>query len=194
MAIGHARAAGRHLRRSQSTYLTGVLPERARHRRQRLVLPRRVRGQVLAAVEQAGAGAQDLGASRAQRTRTSPAPTCSGGTTCTRRSDYAVTPRPMYPADGRKLPDVYTHPASCATSCRQRARPVPAVQVLGPGDRHHGHALDRRRGHVGRSSSTSPTLTLVYLPHLDYELQRLGPGRPARGDATCARWTPCAAT
>jgi hypothetical protein len=25
--------------------------------------------------------------------------------------DYSVTPRPMYPADGRKLPDVYTHPA-----------------------------------------------------------------------------------
>jgi predicted AlkP superfamily pyrophosphatase or phosphodiesterase len=24
--------------------------------------------------------------------------------------DYAVTPRPMYPADGRKLPDVYTKP------------------------------------------------------------------------------------
>src|SRR5918994_4723257 len=26
--------------------------------------------------------------------------------------DYSVTPRPMYPADGRKLPDVYTAPAS----------------------------------------------------------------------------------
>ena len=22
--------------------------------------------------------------------------------------DFSVTPRPMYPADGRKLPDVYT--------------------------------------------------------------------------------------
>src|SRR6185369_11415246 len=25
-------------------------------------------------------------------------------------ADYIVTPRPMYPADGRKLPDVWTHP------------------------------------------------------------------------------------
>src|SRR5215468_7311127 len=26
-------------------------------------------------------------------------------------ADVAVTPRPMYPADGRKLPDIHTHPA-----------------------------------------------------------------------------------
>src|SRR5688500_15870800 len=26
-------------------------------------------------------------------------------------ADYAVTPRPMYPSDGRKLPDVHTRPA-----------------------------------------------------------------------------------
>ncbi|MEX2403052.1 MAG: alkaline phosphatase family protein, partial [Balneolales bacterium] len=25
-------------------------------------------------------------------------------------ADYSVTPRPMYPADGRKLPDIYAHP------------------------------------------------------------------------------------
>ena len=25
-------------------------------------------------------------------------------------ADYTVTPRPMYPADGRKLPDCWTHP------------------------------------------------------------------------------------
>ena len=31
-------------------------------------------------------------------------------------ADFAVTPRPQYPADGRKLPDVYTEPPSCATS------------------------------------------------------------------------------
>ena len=27
-------------------------------------------------------------------------------------ADYTVTPRPMYPADGRKVPDVYTRPSS----------------------------------------------------------------------------------
>ena len=34
-----------------------------------------------------------------------------------------------------------------------------------------------------------PTLTLVYLPHLDYNLQRLGPDAPARSPRTCARST-----
>ena len=36
-----------------------------------------------------------------------------------------------------------------------------------------------------------PTLTLVYLPHLDYDLQRLGPDldAPARCSRTCARST-----
>ena len=32
-------------------------------------------------------------------------------------ADFSVTPRPMYPADGRKLPDIYTHPPSFATNC-----------------------------------------------------------------------------
>src|SRR5688500_17879858 len=27
-------------------------------------------------------------------------------------ADWSVTPRPMYPADGRKIPDVYSRPAS----------------------------------------------------------------------------------
>src|SRR3954452_6470826 len=26
-------------------------------------------------------------------------------------ADFAVTPRPLYPADGRKIPDIYTEPA-----------------------------------------------------------------------------------
>ena len=31
-------------------------------------------------------------------------------------ADYTVTPRPMYPADGRKLPDVWTNPPELRAS------------------------------------------------------------------------------
>ena len=37
-------------------------------------------------------------------------------------ADFAVTPRPMYPADGRKLPDIYTQPAGPARRAAARAR------------------------------------------------------------------------
>ena len=30
--------------------------------------------------------------------------------------DFSATPRPMYPADGRKIPDHYADPPNCATS------------------------------------------------------------------------------
>ena len=56
-----------------------------------------------------------------------------------------------------------------------RARPVPAVQVLGAGARRS----TRRGGSPRRPSIVDaqfdPTLSLVYLPHLDYELQKKGP-------------------
>ena len=34
-----------------------------------------------------------------------------------------------------------------------------------------------------------PTLTLVYLPHLDYDLQRFGPDHPRRSRGGRGRWT-----
>src|SRR3712207_7062768 len=34
--------------------------------------------------------------------------------------DYAVTPRPMYPADGRKLPDIYTQPGDLRTTLQKQ--------------------------------------------------------------------------
>ena len=70
---------------AQSDYLTGQYPDTPRHRRQRLVLARRLRGPVLEAVEPAGAGAEDLGHGARRSIRRSPARTCSGGSTCTRR-------------------------------------------------------------------------------------------------------------
>jgi len=104
--------------------------------------------------------------------------------------DWAVTPRPMYPADGRKLPDVWTQPGDLRHALQKDLGQFPLFKFWGPAtdisatrwiadaslwiDRHY-----------------RPTLSLVYLPHLDYVLQRAGPGDPAVGkdlaeiDAVC---------
>lgn len=91
--------------------------------------------------------------------------------------DHAITPRPIYPADGRKIPGLYSEPADLHRQCERRFGPFPLFHFWGPGaDLRSSRwiaecarfVLDRHR----------PTLTLVYLPHLDYNLQRLGPDDP----------------
>jgi predicted AlkP superfamily pyrophosphatase or phosphodiesterase len=106
-------------------------------------------------------------------------------------ADYTVTPRPMYPADGRKLPDVYTVPAQLRDELQQRLGTFPLFNFWGPkASIESSRWIAEAAKHVERTSS--PTLTLVYLPHLDYNLQRVGPGAAAaredvrQVDALCA--------
>jgi len=88
--------------------------------------------------------------------------------------DWAVTPRPMYPADGRKLPDVYTKPAALRDELNQTLGTFPLFKFWGPAaDISSSRWITDAALHVMRKQD--PTLTLVYLPHLDYGLQRLGP-------------------
>jgi predicted AlkP superfamily pyrophosphatase or phosphodiesterase len=92
-------------------------------------------------------------------------------------ADIAVTPRPMYPADGRKLPDIYTNPAQLRDELQQRLGQFPLFRFWGPGaDIVSSRWIGRCALDVFERSR--PTLTLVYLPHLDYNLQRLGPDHP----------------
>jgi predicted AlkP superfamily pyrophosphatase or phosphodiesterase len=105
--------------------------------------------------------------------------------------DIAVTPRPMYLADGRKLPDIHTHPAELRDRLQQRLGTFPLFRFWGP-------AADIVASRwiadcaLQVFAEQRPTLTLVYLPHLDYDLQRLGPNHPgipaqvAAVDALCA--------
>jgi predicted AlkP superfamily pyrophosphatase or phosphodiesterase len=89
-------------------------------------------------------------------------------------ADYSVTPRPMYPADGRKIPDVYTAPSTLRDDLQAELGTFPLFEFWGPrasinSTRWIAEAAKRvERKH-------NPTLTLVYLPHLDYNLQRRGP-------------------
>jgi len=88
--------------------------------------------------------------------------------------DFSATPRPLYPADGRKVFDIHTQPMGLREELKAALGEFPFPQFWGP--------------MAGRKSSDwiaasarwveekhSPTLNLVYLPHLDYSLQKYGP-------------------
>jgi predicted AlkP superfamily pyrophosphatase or phosphodiesterase len=92
-------------------------------------------------------------------------------------ADWSITPRPMYPADGRKVFDVYTHPLSIRDEIKRDLGPFPFPAFWGP---TAGIASSEW---IARSAEWieeryRPDLSLVYLPHLDYNLQRLGPADP----------------
>ena len=89
-------------------------------------------------------------------------------------ANYSVTPRPNYLADGRKMPDCYTHPPGLRDYLQKELGPFPLFQFWGPGAN-----LVSTQWIADASMLTDrrydPTLTLIYLPHLDYALQKFGP-------------------
>lgn len=89
-------------------------------------------------------------------------------------ADWGATPRPMYPADGRKIPDHYAYPLDLRDELTGRFGMFPLFKFWGPAtDISSSEWIGRATCHVMRTRD--PTLTLCYLPHLDYNLQRLGP-------------------
>jgi predicted AlkP superfamily pyrophosphatase or phosphodiesterase len=89
-------------------------------------------------------------------------------------ADWSVTPRPMYPADGRKIPDCYAQPSGLRDELTQRLGPFPLFRFWGPlADITSSEWISEATKHV--MATRAPTLTLSYLPHLDYDLQRYGP-------------------
>jgi predicted AlkP superfamily pyrophosphatase or phosphodiesterase len=89
--------------------------------------------------------------------------------------DYAVTPRPMYPADGRKLPDIWTSgPPWLRNWLQGNLGQFPLFNFWGPATSiESSHWISDAAIEI--ELEFHPTLTLVYLPHLDYCLQRRGP-------------------
>jgi predicted AlkP superfamily pyrophosphatase or phosphodiesterase len=88
-------------------------------------------------------------------------------------ADVSVTPRPMYPADGRKLPDVWTNPPRLRFDLQEKLGQFPLFEFWGP--------MTSIRSTQWIAEATievdkqfDPTLTLIYLPHLDYCLQKFG--------------------
>ncbi|MFC0002802.1 alkaline phosphatase family protein [Micromonospora siamensis] len=91
--------------------------------------------------------------------------------------DWTVTPRPVYHADGRKDPDCYTDPPELHDELTGRLGTFPLFTYWGPGA---GIASSRWIARAAEQimAEKNPDLTLVYLPHLDYDLQRYGPSAP----------------
>ena len=89
-------------------------------------------------------------------------------------ADYSVTPRPMYPADGRKLPDVFTQPARLRGELQEKLGTFPLFNFWGPAT---SIAATRwiADAAIEVDRQFNPTLSLIYLPHMDYVLQKQGP-------------------
>ena len=95
-------------------------------------------------------------------------------------ADWSVTPRPIYPADGRKVFDVYAHPPGLRDKLVGELGEFPFPSFWGP---RAGLPSSQWIADSARwvEEQEQPDLNLVYLPHLDYGLQRWGPDAPEMG-------------
>jgi predicted AlkP superfamily pyrophosphatase or phosphodiesterase len=86
--------------------------------------------------------------------------------------DTTVTPRPVYHADGRKAPDCWTWPPELHDALEAELGPFPLFTYWGP-----TASIKSSEWIVAAARKVMPDhdLTLVYVPHLDYDLQRFGP-------------------
>ena len=91
--------------------------------------------------------------------------------------DFSITPKPFYPADGRKLLAVYGTPDAYRAEVEAELGPFPFFDFWGP---KSGLPSSRwiADAAIHTLATRRPTLTLVYLPHLDYDHQRYGPNDP----------------
>ncbi|MCX7872802.1 MAG: alkaline phosphatase family protein, partial [Verrucomicrobiae bacterium] len=96
-------------------------------------------------------------------------------------ADFSITPRPVYLANGRKIPDIYTHPLSLREEITRDLGAFPFSAFWGP--------FAGRKSRIGEEDAASrwiaraamwieekfkPALSFIYLPHLDDNLQRFG--------------------
>ena len=89
-------------------------------------------------------------------------------------ADWSITPRPLYPADGRKVFDVHTQPMTMRDELKADLGEFPFPSFWGPAA---GIPCSQWIANSAKwvEEKHSPTLSLVYLPHLDYVLQKDGP-------------------
>ncbi len=91
--------------------------------------------------------------------------------------DWSITPRPLYPADGRKVFDVHTQPMDMRDAIKRDLGEFPFPAFWGP---MAGIASSEWIAASAKwvEDKHRPSLSLVYLPHLDYPLQKDGPAAP----------------
>ncbi|MCP4082666.1 MAG: alkaline phosphatase family protein [Planctomycetaceae bacterium] len=90
------------------------------------------------------------------------------------RCDFIVTERPTYWANGRKSPDIFTTPDPLRDELVQALGAFPLFRFWGPATSiESSQWIADATAHVMKTRD--PHLTLTYLPHLDYDLQKFGP-------------------
>ncbi|HLO46134.1 MAG TPA: alkaline phosphatase family protein [Leadbetterella sp.] len=88
-------------------------------------------------------------------------------------ADFSVTPRPQYHSDGVKMPDCYSYPSDLRDKLQKKFGTFPLFKFWGPGANIEcSKWISDASMEVDREND--PTLTLIYLPHLDYCLQKFG--------------------
>lgn len=90
--------------------------------------------------------------------------------------DISVTPKPYYGADGNKVFAIHGKPEGLTTRLETRLGPFPFHTFWGP-QAGRGCTTWIARCAAEILEAEKPDLTLVYLPHLDYDPQRYGPSR-----------------
>ena len=106
--------------------------------------------------------------------------------------DVSVTPKPHYAADGNKAFDILGTPDGLTERLKKKLGDFPFRTFWGPAaGLPCTQWIALCAAEVIQDKSGPPDLTLVYLPHLDYDTQRFGPDRcewprlAAELDAAC---------
>lgn len=100
-------------------------------------------------------------------------------------ADWTITPRPMYPADGRKIFDIYTQPMNLREDIKRDLGEFPFPTFWGP---MAGIGATQWIAESARwvERKHRPNLNLIYLPYLDYDLQKFGPSSEQSAQAALA--------
>ncbi|GEP41101.1 alkaline phosphatase family protein [Brevifollis gellanilyticus] len=88
-------------------------------------------------------------------------------------ADFAVTPRPLYLSDGSKVFDIHTQPMGMRERMKRDLGEFPFMHFWGPASGIQSSEWIAASAKWIEEKHW-PTLSLVYLPHLDYNLQRVG--------------------
>lgn len=92
--------------------------------------------------------------------------------------DSSITPRPHYLADGGKVFDLYSTPKGLHQQIEQDIGQFPFFSFWGPKAGIKGSQWIAKAA-IKEFEQNQPDLQFVYLPHLDYCLQKFGPDHPS---------------
>jgi predicted AlkP superfamily pyrophosphatase or phosphodiesterase len=92
-------------------------------------------------------------------------------------ADIVLTPKPDHGPDGKLMRLCWSEPASLTPEIFGKLGPFPLMNYWGP------MANIKSSEWIGEAATMvwqnhEPRLQLTYVPHLDYDLQRFGPGSP----------------